>query len=233
MSIEPKSSAPIRVALVEDDADMRGRLAQAVTSAPGLVLLYCADTANGMMDWLRHNQPDVVLVDLGLPDRSGLDVIRASTRMVPAAEVMVITLFGDEQNMINAFEAGAKGYLLKDGTEDDLAEHVMSLHAGGSPMSPIIARQLLARMTQANSPTPAPLVESSRDRSSGQENMTARELEILNYVARGYTYPELSKMLNVALSTIQSHVKNIYGKLAVHNKVEAVFEARQMGLLDP
>jgi DNA-binding NarL/FixJ family response regulator len=232
MSIEGPSVERIRVALVEDDADMRGRLAQAVTRGPGLELLYCAGTATDMMAWRRHHQPDVLLVDLGLPDRSGLDVIRACMRMAPKTEIMVVTLFGDEQNMINAFEAGAKGYLLKDGTEDDLATHVMTLHAGGSPMSPIIARQLLARMTKPTMQFFAVDTEPT-ERNGGQEHLTARELEILSYVARGYTYPELSKMLNVALSTIQSHVKNIYGKLAVHNKVEALFEARQMGLLDP
>lgn len=228
----------IRVALVEDDAGTRERLAKAIASSEGLALLYCAETAADILRWLQGNQPDVLLVDLGLPDRSGLDVIDACQQLAPAAEVMVVTMFGDEQHMIKAFEAGAKGYLLKDGTEDDLVTHVMSLHAGGSPMSPIIARQLLSRMTRA---TPgaaefapgmgaAPDLDTTRQDA---EKLTSRELEVLTLVARGYTYAELSKLLNVALSTIQTHVKNIYGKLAVHNKTEAVFEARQMGLLDP
>lgn len=220
----------IRVALVEDDPGMRGRLAMAITSGPGMELLYCAETAEDMLRWLTANQPDVLLVDLGLPDRSGLDVILACVRLAPQAEIMVVTLFGDEQNMIKAFEAGAKGYLLKDGTEEDLVTHVLSLHAGGSPMSPIIARQLLSRMTRTVSDSLSP---SAVNADLATEKLTARELEVLTLVARGYTYPELSKLLNVALSTIQTHVKNIYGKLAVHNKAEAVFEARLLGLLDP
>jgi len=226
----PTLPSKIRVALVEDDPGTRGRLAMAITSGAGMALLYCAETAADMLQWLTSNQPDVLLVDLGLPDRSGLDVIRACVRLAPQAEIMVVTLFGDEQNMIQAFEAGAKGYLLKDGTEEDLVTHVLSLHAGGSPMSPIIARQLLSRMTR---PTPDTRTAPVANDELSAEKLTARELEVLTLVARGYTYPELSKLLNVALSTIQTHVKNIYGKLAVHNKAEAVFEARLLGLLDP
>lgn len=228
------ASDRIRVALVEDDPGTRGRLAMAITSGAGMELLYCAETAEAMLSWLKLNQPDVLLVDLGLPDRSGLDVIRACARLAPKTEVMVVTLFGDEQNMIRAFEAGAKGYLLKDGTEEDLVTHVLSLHAGGSPMSPIIARQLLSRMTRPAADDGGVTADLAAVTTEGlrSEKLTARELEVLTLVARGYTYPELSKLLNVALSTIQTHVKNIYGKLAVHNKAEAVFEARLLGLLD-
>ena len=142
----------------------------------------------------------------------------------PGTEVMVITMFGDEANMMRAFEAGARGYLLKDGTEDDLAQHVLNLHAGGSPMTPIIARQLLARLTLA----PAQAGQAGlRD----TDTMTAREHDILVKLSRGYTYAEVAGLLEIAPSTVQSHVKNIYSKLAVHSKAEAIFEARQLGLL--
>ena len=135
---------------------------------------------------------------------------------------MVITMFGDEANMMRAFEAGARGYLLKDGTEDDLSEHVLSLNAGGSPMTPIIARQLLSRLS------PAPLRQGALPAA---EALTARERDILAKLARGYTYSETAEILGIAASTVQSHVKNIYSKLAVHSKTEAIYEARQLGLL--
>ena len=124
--------------------------------------------------------------------------------------------------VLRAFEAGARGYLLKDGTEDDLAEHVLSLNAGGSPMTPIIARQLLARLS------PAPLRQGALPAA---EALTARERDILAKLARGYTYSETAEILGIAASTVQSHVKNIYSKLAVHSKTEAIYEARQLGLL--
>ena len=212
----------ISVALVEDDPRTRARLVRALARAPRLSLAFTAATVGDMVGWLRDNSVDVLLVDLGLPDGSGLEVIRQCRALSPVTEVMVITMFGDEANMMNAFEAGARGYLLKDGTEDDLAQHVLSLRAGGSPMTPIIARQLLARLS------PRPAVPHSL---TPADTLTAREQDILAKLARGYTYAEVAELLGIAPSTVQSHVKNIYSKLAVHSKAEAIFEARQMGLL--
>jgi DNA-binding NarL/FixJ family response regulator len=216
---------PVTVALVEDDARVRERFERAIAAEPSLRLLYAAPTAAELLEWFAENAVDVLLVDLGLPDLPGLEVIRRARRLQPACAVMVITMFADEANMLKAFEAGAGGYLLKDGTEADLAAHVISLHAGGSPMSPIIARQLLVRW-QADSPAvPAPRAEG------GPVALSKRESEVLNLVARGFIYPEIAQQMGLSVSTIQTHVRNIYGKLDVHNKTEAVFEARQLGLL--
>ena len=212
----------VSVALVEDDPRTRERLVQALARAERLCLAYAGATVVEMVAWLRQNSVDVLLVDLGLPDGSGLEVIRECQKLSRGTEIMVITMFGDEANMMRAFEAGARGYLLKDGTEDDLAEHVLSLNAGGSPMTPIIARQLLARLS------PAPL---RQDALPAAEALTARERDILAKLARGYTYSETAEILGIAASTVQSHVKNIYSKLAVHSKTEAIHEARQLGLL--
>ncbi len=231
----------IQVALVEDDPDMQERLLTALRSSEHINVCFAADTGQAMLTWIIQDttakQLDVLLVDLGLPDCPGIEVIKQAAKSLPQAEIMVVTMFGDESNMISAFEAGAKGYLLKDAAGEDLAQHVLNLHAGGSPMSPIIARQLLARLTPA-SPThvvsPTPTGEKSTSStipSSPIEKLTPREAEILSLLARGYTYPELARLLGLSVSTIQSHIKHIYGKLAVHSKTEAVFEARQMGLL--
>jgi len=218
---------PVTVALVEDDARVRERFERAIAAEPTLRFLYAAPTATQLLDWFAENAVDVLLVDLGLPDIPGLEVIGRARRMQPACAVMVITMFGDEANMLQAFEAGAGGYLLKDGTEADLAAHVLSLHGGGSPMSPIIARQLLVRW-QADTPHAAPAVSVAE---GGPVALSKRESEVLNLVARGFIYPEIAQQMGLSVSTIQTHVRNIYGKLDVHNKTEAVFEARQLGLL--
>jgi DNA-binding NarL/FixJ family response regulator len=157
--------------------------------------------------------------------------------MQPACSAMVITMFGDEASMLAAFEAGARGYLLKDGTEADLASHVQSLHAGGSPMTPIIARQLLARWHAVRSPvatqeaSPKTVVRVASAETVKVEGLSPRESEVLDLIARGFIYLEIADRMGVSVSTVQSHVRNIYGKLGVHNKAEAVFEARQCGLL--
>lgn len=223
---------PITVALVEDDAGVRDRFTRAIAAAPSLRFAFGAATAGELLAWFADNAVDVLLVDLGLPDCSGLEVIRRCSRMQPACASMVITMFGDEHNMLQAFEAGARGYLLKDGTEADLASHVQSLHAGGSPMSPIIARRLLSRWkadatARQVAARPAPIV-----RQPGMpEALSRRESQVLDLVARGFTYPEIAVQMGVSVTTVQTHVRNIYGKLDVHNRTEAVFEARQVGLL--
>lgn len=216
--------APVRVALVEDDPAMREAFERVIGAEPSLRFAFGASTAGDLLAWFADNPVDVLLVDLGLPDCSGLEVIRRCRDMQPACAMMVLTIFGDEANMLSAFEAGASGYLLKDGTEADLATHILSLHAGGSPMSPTIARQLLVRW-QGRPPAQPVTPPSANDA------LSPRETEVLSLIARGFTYSEVAERLGILLSTVQSHVRNIYGKLDVHNKAEAVFEARQLGLL--
>lgn len=220
----------ISVALVEDDPGMQARLCRAVRANPQLRLLHAAATGNEFLQWLADNPVAVALVDLGLPDQSGLEVIRRCRQMQPVCEVMVITMFGDEANMLQAFAAGARGYLLKDGTEDDLATHVLQLHMGGSPMSPIIARQLLTRWRAGNPAVPAPPVAPGTLPTTG-EAMSSREHQVLDLVSRGFTYKETGGHLGISVTTVQAHVRNIYGKLDVHNKAEAIYEARKNGWL--
>ena len=221
------TAAPIRVALVEDDVSMGQRFARVIGAESGLALVFRASTGTELMEWFADHPVDVLLVDLGLPDCSGLDLIRRCALLQPDCAMMVITLFGDEANMLSAFEAGATGYLLKDGTEADLAAHVVNLHAGGSPMSPIIARQLLMRWHAGSSPMRA----TAQALPSTREALSARESQVLELLARGFTYAETAQRVGISLSTVQSHVRNIYGKLGVHNKTEALIEARQLGLL--
>jgi DNA-binding NarL/FixJ family response regulator len=224
---------PISVALVEDDPCMRERVGRVIATEKSMVLVKSAATAAELLTWLAQHTADVVLVDLGLPDRSGLEVISECVRLCPACAVMVLTLFGDEANMLAAFEAGARGYLLKDGTEDDLSAHVLALHAGGSPMSPLIARQLLVRWKTAQPAevSVAVAVAPSSRHVGEPERLSPRETQALNLISRGFTYAEIADQMNVSLTTVQTHVRNVYGKMGVHSKTEAVFEARQAGWL--
>lgn len=218
----------IQVAVLEDQLVMRERLLHALQSVPGVTVVFEADRGQSMLDWLCNHRPDVLLVDLGLPDVSGLSVIQACHLRYPDTDIMVITMFGDEVNMLAAFSHGARGYLLKDGSEQDLARHVQDLHAGGSPMSPMIARKLLNRLA----PQPRASVPRRASVSTGTaEALSDRELGILSTLARGYTYAEVAELLSISVETVRTHVKNIYGKLDVHSRSEAVFEARNLGLI--
>jgi DNA-binding NarL/FixJ family response regulator len=221
----------ISVALVEDDGIMRERFRRVIDAAASLRFAFGAPNAADILVWLAVNPVDVLLVDLALPDLSGFEVIRRCRKLRPECAVMVVTMFGDEANMLQAFEAGASGYLLKDGTESDLAVHVRSLHSGGSPMSPVIARKLLERWRAGDSglPRTARSADGATDAAPGF--FSPRESQVLDLIARGFTSPEISRQLGVSVTTVQTHVRNIYGKLDVHTKTEAVFEARQLGLL--
>ena len=218
----------VTVALVEDESGVVERFERVIGANRRLELIHSCATATEMMNWLATHAVDVLLVDLGLPDRSGLDVINLCHRLQPHCEVMVITVFGDAEHMLEAFQAGARGYLVKDGTEAELAAHVLELHAGGSPMSPIIARQLLTRWN-ASGPKVAPGAPAAGGLVTP---LSARELEVLQLVSRGCTYHETGSHLGITVTTVQAHVRNIYSKLEVHNKAEALYEARQLGLLN-
>lgn len=209
------------LALVEDDPDTRARFTRVIAEAPGLSLLHASAKGGDLLHWFARNPVDVLLVDLGLPDMPGIQVIRACARLRPDCAIMVVSIFGDEKNMLDAFEAGACGYLLKDGTEADLAGHVRSLQDGGSPLSPLIARKLLQRLHPAR----------TQHQPEQADRLSARESQILDLVARGFTYGEIADQISVSLNTVHTHIRNIYGKLGVHNKTEAIFEARQIGLL--
>lgn len=209
------------LALVEDDPATRARLARVIGADPSLSLRHTSGSGADMLQWFSHHPTDVLLVDLGLPDIPGTQVIQSCARLQPACAIMVVTIFGDEKNMLDAFAAGACGYLLKDGTEADLAHHVRNLQNGGSPISPLIARKLLQRLHPRNA---ADLTEKTTE-------LSPRECQILDLVARGFTYPEVAEQVDVSLNTVHTHIRNIYGKLGVHNKTEAIFEARQIGLL--
>lgn len=235
------TSPYITVALVEDEPETQGRLLLALASDATIEVVFSTNAAKPMLQWLvtimGDPSPSVLLVDLGLPDQSGLDVIRLCKAMHPKTEIMVITMFGDEHNMIRAFEAGARGYLLKDGNVSELSEHVRTLHAGGSPMSPIIARQLLTRLGSSSKlAQQAALTGASQPPSAAKADsaglLTHREEQVLQLLSRGYSYGELAKEMGVTINTIQTHIRGLYSKLEVHSKSQAISQARLRGFFE-
>lgn len=229
--------AKIRVAVVEDDQNTRTRLVSVISDEPDLDLIGAAGSVSaGLM--LLASKPDVFLVDLGLPDGSGLELIRAAQDESPSTEVAAITTFGDESHVLGALEAGASGYLLKDGSTDLILASVRELFAGGSPISPSIARHLLRRLREpAHQPAPAPAltvraaVVPAKGRDCAPSMLTPRETTVLQQIAKGYSYEEISGALGISVHTVTTHIKHIYRKLAVRSRGEAVFEAMQLGLI--
>ena len=224
------------VLLVEDQDATRECLARVIAGHPQLELLAAVGTCAAARDWLRRQPPAVLLTDLGLPDGNGLELIRETHRRHPATEIMVITVFGDEEHVIRAIEAGAAGYLLKDGGADYIGQSILQLLAGGSPISASIARYLLKRFRPGGATTPPEAVKPSAPAPAPvpaptMPGITERELQVLRLVAKGFSYGEIAGLLNLSVHTVTTHIKQIYRKLAVRSRGEAVYEALQLGLI--
>lgn len=209
---------------------MRGEFVAMVGSASGISLLAAVDSLSAARAALTaHGEPDVLVIDLGLPDGDGTALIAELTATAPATSALVITVFGDEHHVIRALEAGARGYLLKDATVEEFARAVRLVHEGGSPLSPMIAHHLLKRFSPPQ--TRASLRPADMDRTP-IEKLTARETEILRLIAAGKSIAETAAALRLSPHTVNTHVKHIYGKLAVNNRVQAVNRARATGQID-
>jgi DNA-binding NarL/FixJ family response regulator len=207
------------VLIVEDDPQFRAAFAHAVLGAANLRLAGVADDLPDGIRLLEQAVPDVLLVDIGLPSGSGIDLIRHAHQHVPTCDVMVVTVFGDERNVLQCIEAGATGYLLKDSKSIDIVDQIRALRDGGSPISPVIARKLLGRFM----PKPCAFETTPC--------LSVQELSVLEMSSKGYCYEEIAGLLGLSRHTIGTYVKRIYQKLHVHNKSEAIYEARKKGLL--
>lgn len=223
----------LRVLIVDDDPAVLQPFAAAVEAAPDMQVVGQAGTLVQGLHLLRNTRPDVMLVDLGLPDGDGSTLIREAGRLLPDCEAMVVTVFGDEAHVLEAIEAGATGYLLKDATPAEIVEQLRVLKAGGSPISAVIARQMLRRSAawvQAQRGEPAAGAEPGS--GAGESALSPREREVLQLCAKGYSYEEIAPMLAVSRHTVTTFVKRIYRKLQVHSRTEAVYEARKRGWVD-
>jgi DNA-binding NarL/FixJ family response regulator len=232
-----------RVLIVEDDLPTREFFADSVSRSAELCLVGSVGTFEEARALLgdRSLAIDILLTDLALPDGNGLDLIRLAGQTRPDCEALVISMFGDEDSVLSSVEAGALGYIHKDYTPDNIASTILEMKAGASPISPMIARRVLAkyRALQAEErgaapPAPPALAPQAWEaRGPARSLLSAREQEVLELIARGFSYAEISRLNAVSVHTIQSHIKNLYTKLAVHSKSEAVYEATRLGLLQP
>jgi DNA-binding NarL/FixJ family response regulator len=215
---------PHSILVVEDDTETREYFAEALRGDEGDDYNDRVSTAASLrqgQEELRRNPPQVLLVDLGLPDGSGLDLIRSARKLSRDIMILVITVFGDETSVIGAIEAGAQGYLLKSEAPADLRESVRQILAGGAPISPGIASHLLRRFQQA---------EPSEHHSTSL--LTPREHDVLSLMVKGLPYREAAEILGVTRNTVAGHVKNIYSKLEVSSRGEAVYEALSQGIVN-
>ncbi len=211
----------IRVAIIEDDPVMQDVLANGVDACDDMIVKGMADNVAEATGMIEAGGYDVLLCDLGLPDGNGTTLIRQEALTGRDTDILVITIFANQNKVLDAIRAGARGYLLKDERIEDMIEAIRNIRRGGSPISPIIARQLLGQIRPE--PSAPPVLMASP--------LSEREYEVLNLLSRGFSNAECAEVLTVSANTIGTHVKNIYRKLEVNSRAEALFEASSQGLL--
>lgn len=213
------TSRPIQVAIVEDQRRTREGLAALIDGAPGLRVAGQFDRVEALLHLGGATPPDVLLLDIGLPGMSGIDGVRALRARWPELRILILTVHGDDDHVFAAICAGACGYLLKDTPPPALLEAVSQVHGGGAVMSPAIAHAVLAMFRRHSPP---------RDE---QHDLTEREVQVLRHLGEGLAYKQIAATLRVSLDTVRFHLRNIYGKLHVHSKSEAVIAALRRGIV--
>jgi DNA-binding NarL/FixJ family response regulator len=217
----------ISVAIIEDQAVVLAHFAAIINADPGLTLVATASNGKEGRELIQNVSADIYLVDLGLPDFSGLALLPEISRFRPAANAMVISIFDDDKHVLAAIEAGATGYLLKDSDQRNVGDALRELHAGGSPLSPLIAKKMLTlfrdSLGERALASEIPQVEKVM--------LTDRETEVLRQLALGLAFREIADALLISSHTVAQHVRNIYKKLAVRSRGKAVYEATKLGLL--
>jgi DNA-binding NarL/FixJ family response regulator len=220
----------IKVAIVDDDSVFLQAVIEAVTQATDMQICGSAGSRSGGIALLEGAPADVLLVDLGLPDGSGLEVIKQARTAWSQCDIMVVTVFGDKQNILAAIAAGALGYVLKDMSAEQIKSEIRTIQAGGSAISPAIARSLLSHLSEQSieiAPLPEQAVAEKQEIEDAQ--LTTREYQVLSLANKGFTYEEVAKTMGITLHTVKTHVKRSYAKLQVNSKSQAIYELQRMG----
>ncbi len=201
---------PIKVAIVEDDVQVRGDLARLIDSTPGFRCVSQHPSAENALQEIKVTKPDIVLMDINLPGMNGVECVRQLKKNLPQTQVMMLTVYENTNIIFSALAAGASGYLLKKSSPEQLIEAIHDIHNGGSPMSSHIARKVVASFQKVTDPV------------HEYEKLSLREQEVLDCLAKGALYREISEQLKISYTTVQTHIRHIYEKLHVRTRTQAV-----------
>jgi DNA-binding NarL/FixJ family response regulator len=218
-----------RLYVVEDDFKVAVGILRTLSSQKDFVVVGAAGTLAQARQELPAARPDIVLVDLQLPDGDGATLIRELRADRPEVVVLVFTIFGDEAPVLRAIESGADGYLLKGSSNEELVAALQQARAGESPISPAIARHLLKRLRRPDPPREAEPFDATA--SLAPERLSPREVEVLRLVAQGFVADEIGTRLDISVNTVRTHIRNVYGKLRVNHQGHAVSAAHRLGYL--
>jgi len=210
----------IRVALVEDKRLIREGLGAILDRAAGIACVGTYASAEDALRGLEESPADVLLLDIQLPGMSGIEAVSVLRERFPDLKVLMLTVYEDEEKVFEAICNGACGYLLKKTPPLQIAEAVRQARRGGSPLSPEVARQIVRHFQNESAPKP------------GQSALTPQERSLVRLLADGFSYQAAAERLDVSINTVRDHVRNVYEKLHVHSRSEAVSKALRRGLIE-
>ena len=203
---------PIKVSIVEDDHDTRADLVGLLGAQPNLACLSAYPNAEAALQGIPTERPDVAIVDINLPGKSGIECVAELKARMPALQILILTMYEESDLIFNALQAGASGYLLKKTETAELLAAIEQVHVGGAPMSMQIARKVITYFHQLKKDT------------SETKSLTPREKEVLSLLAKGFLYKEISDHLGITINTLRNHLRAIYEKLHVHSRTEATLK---------
>jgi len=211
-------NTPIRVILADDHAVVRKGIRDFLREPGDITVVAEAATGDEALALIRQHRPDVAVLDIQMPGRTGLEVTRAVRAEQLPVGVLILTAYDDDPFVMTALQAGANGYVMKSAEPEELVAAVRAVHDGKSALDPSILRKVMATLTDGSP-------------SGTVEKLSAREIEVLRLAARGYTNKAIGAQLGISDRTVQGHLTNVYGKLGVASRTEAVTRAIHMGLV--
>ncbi|MBO9512896.1 MAG: response regulator transcription factor [Variovorax sp.] len=219
------------ILIVDDDQAVRERLERVAAAAAPRARCAMAGSLAEARQRLASHRYDLALLDVGLPDGSGLDLLPWMQAHAPEVDAVVVSSLGDDATVLQAIRGGAVGYLLKNGSDVELELSLGSMERGGAPIDPVIARRILKLMTAPPALSPGLATISPTPVPAATAELSEREMDVLRLVAQGHSNREIAQSLTLSINTVECHAKNIYRKLAVRSRSGAVYSARTKGLL--
>ena len=200
---------PIRVCMVEDDLKLQALMARWLRQEPGLLLVNAYPDAESAVAGIPEDRPDVVLMDINLPGQNGIECVAQLKVKLPATQFAMITVYEDEDKILEALKVGATGYLVKQTPRTEVIAAIRELHGGGSPMTPNIARKVVQSFQRSKPPPEAPLLSD-------------REQQVMDLLAKGFLYKEISGSLGISQGSLHTYIRRVYEKLQVHSRAQAM-----------
>jgi DNA-binding NarL/FixJ family response regulator len=198
----------IHISIIEDLPEIRDGLKRLINNQPNMTMSFAVESAEEAIPLLIEKEPDIAIMDINLPGINGIDCIRKVKDKCPQTQFMIFTIYENDEKVFDALAAGASGYILKKTPNDKVIEAIIDLHQGGSPMSGQIARKVIGYFNESKAPM--------------HELLTKKENEILLLLSKGFLYKEVAFKLEITIGTVTQHIHNIYEKLHVSNKTEAL-----------